>query len=387
MPAIRPSKASSTDRPGLIYAGITISALGALPYNLLPLFFETAQEFHELSDHQAGLLGSCFFIGFTLAMGGAHTWIRRINWRTTSFGAITVAALGLVATAMVDGFLPMALLMALAGGACSVLYGIGTTALGDTTRVTRWYGLKIASEAALGALLLWVLPVTVTGRWGFTGLVIAMAVVLFALSPFLVRLPTSKVRNHIRHSTSAAPLRLTLWLALAGVMLYMLSITMVWTLIEHLAIDRGIDAITAAHVLSIGLLFAAAGSLAASWLGDRPGLAAPLGVSTMLLLLSFILLGRFESTAGYATASSLFTFAFGLGIPFMIAVVAKLDIDGRHVVLTVPAIGIGVMLAPVAGADLAGLGGYAMLLTTAGFIAFSALLFAVLALRSGKQRH
>ena len=369
------------DRPGIIYAGITISALGALPYNLLPLFFETAQEFHDLSDHQAGLLGSCFFIGFTLAMAGAHTWIRRINWRAASFGAIAVAALALLATAMVEGFLPMALLMAMAGGACSVLYGIGTTALGDTTRVTRWYGLKIASEATLGALLLWVLPVTVTGRWGFAGLVVAMAVVLLTLSPFLARLPTSAVSNHTQHSKPATPLGLPLWLALAGVLLYMFSITMVWTLIEHLAIDRGIDAISAAHVLSLGLLLAAAGSLAASWLGDRFGLVAPLGVSAILLLVSFILLGRFESTAGYTIASSLFTFAFGLGIPFMIAVVAKLDIDGRHVVLTVPAIGIGVMLAPVAGADLAGLGGYPVLLTIAGLGALASLLFAVLALR------
>lgn len=374
-----------TDRPGIIYAGITISALGALPYNLLPLFFETAQEFHELSDHQAGLLGSCFFIGFTLAMAGAHTWIRRINWRTTSFSAVSVAALALVATAMVDGFLPMALLMALAGGACSVLYGIGTTALGDTTQATRWYGLKIASEAALGALLLWVLPLTVTGRWGFAGLVVAMAVVLFALSPFLVRLPTSAVNKHTQHASPAVPLRLALWLALAGVMLYMLSITMVWTLIEHLAVDRGIDAITAAHVLSIGLLLAAAGSLAASWLGDRFGLAAPLGVSSILLLLSFVLLGRFESATGYTTASFLFTFAFGLGIPFMIAVVAKLDTDGRHVVLTVPAIGVGVMFAPAAGAYLAGLDGYTMLLTTAGVGAVLALLLAVLALRTKKR--
>ena len=41
--------------------------------------------------------------------------------------------------------------------------------------------------------------------------------------------------------------------------------------------------------------------------------------------------------------------AIGLGITYVITIVADLDMDGRYVVLTVPAIGIGVMIAPAIG--------------------------------------
>ena len=371
----------------LIIAGVAVSALGALTYNVLPLFYETAQEFHDLSDQQAGLLGSSFFAGFTLASVNAHTWIRKINWRIAGFSAIAVAALALLATPVAENFLLMALLIAVAGAACSVLYGIGTTLLSDTRRPARWYGLKIAGEAGLGALLLWVLPVMVTERWGFAGLVVAIAVLMFALSPLLGGLPTKAMHTAIPESPgqAAAPMSPSLWLALAAVLLYMFSITMVWTLAEHLAVDNGINAVAAAQVLSLGLLLALAGSLVATLADDRFGLATPLGFSVVLFLVALFLLGQTESPSEYTLAVSLFTFAFGLGIPYVVAIVAQLDADGRHVVLTVPAIGLGVMFAPATGAFLAENGSYVTVLTVGGLAALAAQLFAALALRSGKN--
>jgi predicted MFS family arabinose efflux permease len=40
------------------------------------------------------------------------------------------------------------------------------------------------------------------------------------------------------------------------------------------------------------------------------------------------------------------TYSFGMALPYAVARVAELDSDGRYVVLTVPAIGIGAMLGP-----------------------------------------
>lgn len=387
-PMPRHKKQLSADSFWLIFAGVAVSALGALTYNLLPLFYETAQEFHGLSEQQAGLLGSSFFAGFTLASLKAHTWIRRINWRVSGFSAIAVAALALLATPVAENFLFMALLIALAGAACSVLYGIGTTVLGDTRSPARWYGLKIAGEAGLGALLLWILPGTVTGRWGFAGLVVAIAVVLFVLSPLLGGLPANSAKapapDAPPHPDTAIPL--SLWLALAAVLLYLFSITMLWTLAEHLAIESGIDAVTAAHVLSMGLLLALAGSLVAILADDRFGLTTPLGFSIVLFLAALLVLGQADSLSAYSVAVGLFTFAFGLGVPYVVAVAAHLDADGRHVVLTVPAIGLGVMFAPATGALLAENATDAATLAVAGFAALTAFLLAVLALRSSNHR-
>ena len=59
------------DRFGVILSGVGASAIGALFYNVLPLFLGTAQDFRELSDQAVGVLGSSFYVGFTLATATA----------------------------------------------------------------------------------------------------------------------------------------------------------------------------------------------------------------------------------------------------------------------------------------------------------------------------
>jgi predicted MFS family arabinose efflux permease len=377
------------DRLAVLSAGVAISALGALTFNLLPLFLGTAQDFRGLSDRAVGMLGSSFYAGFTLTTITAYFWVRRFNWRVVSFSAVPVAAASLVAAGFADSFLLMALLIAVAGGAFSVLYGIGTTVLGDTSRPARWYGLKIASEAGLGAILLLILPGTVIEHWGFTGLMVAMAVVLIVLSPLLAGLPARgrmgiEAMAQQNASKRVPALRMALWLALAAVLVYLFCTTMIWAFVERVANLAGFDTMATGDALSLGLVFAVCGSLAAMLLGERFGLALPLALAALLLLGSLALFGSMDSLAAYAVAMCLFTFSFGLGIPFMVSVVAYLDVDGRFVVLTVPAIGIGVMLAPALGGALMGMGGHAVLLVTGAFSMLLALSLALLALRLGR---
>lgn len=365
-----------------------ISALGALTYNLLPMFLGAAQDFRGLDDQSVGILWSSFFVGFTLATISAYFWIRRFNWRVVSFTAILVAASGLVATGLAESYALMTTAIAVTGAAFSVLYGIGATLLGDTKRPARWYGLKIASEAALGAILLLILPTMVIQRWGFGGLMAAVAAVLIVLSPLLAGLPARGVKGGLRvaekHTPPLAPaLKLALWLGLAGVLTYLFCTTLIWAFTERIAQDAGLDVVTSDYVLAASLALAVCGSLAAMVLSDRYGLAIPLAVTTLLMMVSLALLGGMNSLPSYAVATCLFTFSFGLGTPYTLSVIAGLDIDGRYVVLTVPAIGIGVMLAPVIGGMLTGVGGHSAILITAAASALVALSFALFALRLG----
>ena len=382
------SPVNPMDRLGVIFAGVMISALGAMTYNLLPLFLGTAQDFRELSDQAVGILSSSFYVGYTLTTMTANFWIRRFSWRMITLGAIPLAAAALLLAGFAETYYAMLAAMVIAGSAFSVIYGIGTTVLGDTSRPARWYGLKIAAEAGLGAMLLLILPGAVIARWGFEGLMAAMAAVLLLLSPMLWRLPAQGTkgaqpieRTHQR--TSFPRLRLALWLGLASVTAYLFCTTMIWAFVERAANDAGFDPVATGNVLSLGLVLAIAGSLLAMVLGDRFGLAAPLSMSVAALLISLLLLAGIDSLTTYAIAACLFTFAFGLGIPYMVTVVAQLDIDGRFVVLTVPAIGIGVMLAPALGGMLTGVGGHTALLLAGGLSVLVALTLALLALGVG----
>ncbi len=376
------------DRAGVILSGVVISAVGALFYNLLPLFLGTAQDFRELSDQAVGILSSAFYVGFTLTTSTAFFWIRRFSWRKISLFAIPAAAAAMVLAGFAGSYGLMLTGIFLAGCAFSTLYGIGTTVLGDSSQPARWYGAKIASEAGLGAVMLLILPGVVIGRWGFEGMLVAMAAALLVLTPLMIRLPAAGTKGadldgHFQVEELESGLRGALWLALAAVMVFLFSTTMIWAFVERIANDAGFDPVATGNVLSLTLVFAVLGSLLAMWMGERFGAGKPFAAACLSLMISLILLGNVTSLFDYGLAASVFTFSFGLGIPYVITIVAELDMDGRFVVLTVPAIGIGVMAAPAFGGFLTGAHGYQSILWVGGMAVILAVTASIAALRLG----
>lgn len=85
----------------------------------------------------------------------------------------------------------------------------------------------------------------------------------------------------------------------------------------------------------------------------------------------------------YAIGACLLTFAIGLGITYVITIVADLDIDGRYVVLTVPAIGVGIMSAPAIGGFLTLHQGYIAIFIVGAEAVILSLLAGLLALKKG----
>ncbi|HMB58609.1 MAG TPA: MFS transporter [Xanthomonadales bacterium] len=383
-----PSDSRSMDRFAAIFSGVLISSLGAMFYNLLPLFLGTAQDYRELSDRAVGALSSSFYVGFTLATVTAFFWIRRWSWRRVTGLAIPIAAVAMLMAGYVQSYVLMVTGILIAGGAFSAIYGIGTTLLGDTSQPARWYGLKIACEAGIGVVMLLILPGFVIAKWGFEGMMAAMAATLLLLAPFLFWMPSSGTKKEDLPgegpSISLLPLvRVSLWLGLAGVMIFLFSTTMIWAFVERMANEAGFDPVATGNVLSLTLVFAVAGSLLAMLMGERFGVSKPLSVAGLTLLLSLLLLARVNDLLDYGLAACVFSFAFGLGIPYVVTAVADLDVDGRYVVLTVPALGIGIMTAPAVGGFLTGSFGYRGVLWAGGLAVLTALAFTLSALRLG----
>jgi MFS family permease len=319
-------------------------------YNLLPLFLGTAQDFRDLSDQAVGVLSSSFYVGFTLTTISAFFWIRKVSWRTVTLISVPLAAAALVLAGYAGSYALMVAAIFFSGGAFSAIYGIGTTVLGDTSNPARWYGLKIASEAGIGAVLLLILPGAVIAHWGFEGI------------------------------------RTALYISLASVMVFVFCITMIWAFIERMANEAGFDAVATGNVLSLTLVFAVGGSLLAMLMGERFGPGRPFAIACLTILIALYLLAGFGSIFEYGLAACVFSFAFGLGIPYVVTIVADLDVDGRFVVLTVPAIGIGVMLAPAVGGMLTGSQGYDAILWTGAVASLVALAVSLTALRLGLPR-
>ncbi len=379
---------TAVNKPAAILAGLAVSAIGAIFYNVLPMVVGVVQDARGLDDRAVGLLGSAFFVGFTGITLTAFFWIRRWSWRRVTAVTLPLACVALLATAAAESYAAMLAVMVLAGGAFSALYGVGTTLLGDTAMPARWYGTKIAAEAGLGAVLLLTLPYAVE-RWGFVGLAGGMVVAALALAPLLLGMPAAGRDDRVQTGTSpsAADRRasggLAIWFALLAVFLFMTAVTAVWAFLERLGNDAAYPAAAVAKILSLTLLFAVLGSLTASAVGGRVGSRLPFAAACAAFVGGLAVVAAVPSFSGYAVGACLLTYGIGLGLPYGITIAAQLDPDGRHTVLTVPAIGLGNIIAPALGGFLADAVGYTGVLYAGGVLVLLALAAAMLALNAG----
>ena len=350
----------SMDRSTAILAALVLSAIGALFYNMLPLYLGIAQEEWRLDNPATGLVSGAFFLGYNVVTISAFFWIRRVNWRRVVMIAAPVAAVALYLGSASDQYSMLLVSAAVAGGAFSAIYGVGTTAVGDTPNPSRWYGVKIAGEAGLGAILFLLLPGTLVASRGFEGLVLGMILAVVILLPFALGLPPGSRGETAADSDSPAADtggrgHLAIWVALAGTLLFFSGQTTVWAFVERLGAAGGFEPEVLGVLLSVTLFCAVTGSLTAATMGYRFGNLRPFGVSCGIFCCALLLLTQAHQFAFYAAGACVVTFSFGMGLPYVVARVAELDLDGNYVVLTVPAIGIGAMLGPsLAGALASG---------------------------------
>jgi predicted MFS family arabinose efflux permease len=340
---------NSTDVGTVIAAALIVSAIGALYYNLLPLTLGMAQDYRGLDNREIGFLSSAFFLGYNIVTISAFFWIRKVSWSMVVAMATPVAVTSLYAGTLFPGYLLLLLATVIAGGAFAALYAIGTIILADTSNPARWYGIKIAVEAFAGAILLLVLPGTAIARWGFDGAVFGMILCIIFLSPFLFWIPhqgSKKQCDTAEIFAARAPQSVFIWGTLLATLIFFSAASAMWAFVERIGAQDGYDQETVGALLSVTLIFALLGSILAAVLGGRFGNTRPYVVGGVMFLISLSVLNDEVVFTQYAIGACLLTLAIGFMLPIAITEIAELDLDGRYIVLSVPAIGIGAMIGP-----------------------------------------
>lgn len=358
-----------------IIPALAISCIGALFYNILPMYVGAAQDSLALSSSSVGLLTAAFFAGYNLVTASAFFWIRTWNWRSSTLFWFPTALIAIGVTLLSPSYPLLLASTAIAGGGFAALYGIGTTILADTSDPARWYGMKIAVETVPGAVLLLLLPGTLVAQFGLNGVVYAIIGTSLLLAGGLITLPRSGKLEESGEAATDPQLTSSVnpkavWLALIATLFFFSAASGMWAFIERLGVSLSFDPEAIGLLLAITLVFATVGSLTTAWLGKRFGNIKPFIGCIALFLLALIGLAQTSGFALYAAATCVLTFAIGMGLPFAIAEVAKLDQDGRYVVLSVPAIGLGAMIGPASAGVLAEGGDFIPLIiaATAGLV-------------------
>ena len=383
-------KKNPMDGGTVIVAALIASAIGALFYNVLPLFLGSAQDYRGLDNRAIGFLSSAFFLGYNVVTISAFFWIRRLSWALIVAVSTPLAALALYAGTLTESYAMLLVSVAVAGGAFAAIYGVGTTVLGDTSNPSRWYGIKIAAEALTGAVLLLVLPSTAIARWGFDGTVFGLIIVMVFMSPFLFWTPAHGVKSPDSEvlpidvpepAASGRPAQTPfIWGAIFATLIFFAGASAIWAFIERFGAQVGHDPSAVGVLLAVTLIFSVIGSLVAAVLGGRFGNVRPFVAGAGIFLAALVALGESQSFTLYAIGACGATFAIGYMLPIAITEIAELDGDGRYVVLSVPAIGIGAMLGPGIAGVLTQSGNYvALLVFGAATIVVSSILIAAAA--------
>lgn len=347
-------------RPGVILAAIALSAVGALFYNLLPLILGTAQDYGQLENSKIGFLGSAFFFGYMLSTSSGFFWIRRVNWRRLTLLMTAVAIVSLVTAGFASAYPMLLLLFFIAGASLAIIYGIGTTLVGDLPNASRWFGIKISAEALTGALVMLSFPGTIIARWGFTGLTCGMAVVVFAGMLFAYALPAAGIDQDESDQLTPVNKASTSYLifSLLVLALFFTGETAAWSFIERMGAESGFNPVTVGNILSVSLGAAVMGSLAVAWVNEKFGYFKPLLFAGLIFFAGLAGLYLDNAHVGYyAVNTCLVMFSVGFGLPVTLSTTAKIDHDGRFVILTVPVIGAAAMIAPGAAGLLTEWGG------------------------------
>jgi predicted MFS family arabinose efflux permease len=345
----QPLQKNPMDAATVVTAALIVSAIGALFYNVLPLYLGAAQDYRGLDNKAIGFLSAAFFLGYNVVTISAFFWIRRVSWARVVAISTPISVVSLYAGAAVNGYMLLLLFTVIAGGAFAALYGIGTTILGDTSNPARWYGVKIAAEAFPGVILLLVLPGTAIARWGFDGAVAGVIVFVILLSPFLFWIPAhgrKGVHDEIPAESADGKQSPFIWMTLLATLLFFGSASALWAFIERIGAHNNFDPQGLGVLLSVTLVFAVIGSLTAAALGGRCGNIKPFLAGGLVYVAGVVLLADPGSFDIYAAGACLLTAGIGYMLPIAITEIADLDADGRYIILSVPAIGIGAMTGP-----------------------------------------
>jgi predicted MFS family arabinose efflux permease len=211
-------------------------------------------------------------------------------------------------------------------------------------------------------------------------------VTLVLLAPSIIFLPPQGARGEAAEELArGVGDRQSVWFALVACGLFMSGQTAIWGFVERMGAGAGFEPTLVGMLLAVSLTFAVAGSLLAAWQGNRVGCLKPLIAAHLVFFVGLAALTRGHVFEAYALGACLVMFSVGLGISYAVSTIAELDPDGRFVVLSVPAIGIGIMFGPGIAGMLAGNNSYTPVLAFGFITLMISLLAFIYAERHGRR--
>ena len=356
----------------LIVAGCVLSALFALPFNLLPILLGSLADTYSLAAEQIGLLGSALTTGWLAGSITTFILMPRLSRRVLASAGISLTIAGYLLSNVAGSLTLLDATWFLVGFGTSIPFSIAIQSLGEVGGQERVMGMKQGSEVFLGAMLLYLFPVIFMLRWGYAGASVGLAAILLTGFLVLKRIPRrANVQSVTREVSSIITGNGRAWVALGAYALFMCGQVGLWAFIERIGVDLSMSGQQIGIVLAILKVLGGVAALIAVFAGRRFGGRWPHIVSLAMVAIGAYLLDDAGGFIAYAVGAWAWEFGFSLSQCYQMAAVPRLDRSGRLTTLVAAAAGVGAAFGPaIAGYLRASTGSYsAILLFTTSTVA------------------
>jgi predicted MFS family arabinose efflux permease len=334
-----------------------LGMVGVLSYLIQPGLVQGYVDTLHMSPAQANDVVGIEMIGVALASTVLATVGDRIDWRQLLRGALVLAVIGNLASAVLTKSTLFPSLRFVAGLGHGAIISLSFTFIGLTARPDRNIAIFIVSLQTYGAAGLFLLPTILSG-FGFAPVFLSFAL-LAAVGFYLIdEVPKSSQSRSIV-SPTAIQLRVpSILIALAGVLAYNIAQGVAWTNLALIGTAAHQPDQTVANDLSISQFAAIAGALSSAVLAGfaRRGIMLVIGIAGGAASIALLL--GFPNGVVFLIAVCGFNFLCSFALPFILSAVGDLDLHGRVMGPAVAMQMIGLGVGPILSARLLSSGSF-----------------------------
>jgi predicted MFS family arabinose efflux permease len=353
------------NEPLSIVAAIIVSVVGVFGLMTQPMVVGVYADLLGFDMQQGSLIIIAEVAGGALASILAMFWIGKVNWRYAILFALVCVAVGnMLTVTQSDAQVITAIRFAVGILGQGTAFAIGISIIGNTSDPDRNFGFVIAAQVGFGVLALATLRPLVDQFGSIGGMYIPLAVLSVVALLFLKFVPEGPAQHEQHGDGQSGSLALPIT-GLVAMLIWCCGLGAIWTFIERIGVDGGLESALALRSLSVSSAVAIGGALAAAALATK-GVGRFLPVTIALLgqmAVAWFIRGEM-SWVDLAIKASIFQVFWNMTGPFLMGAIAASDTRGKVAVLIPAAQTSGFFIGPaIAGQFMAEAGLSAVNLT------------------------
>lgn len=351
-------------RSALIGAAL-VSAIGGLPFNVLPQIINSVFIYFKFSPEQLGYFGSSYLGGYCLATLSAPLWLEKLNWKKLTLLGIGLSIASFVLSANLTGndVYLIYLTWAIIGFFAATMTCLGMRVASALDDKEKALGTRQAIELICAAGVFFLMPYAIN-QYSYPGAIGLMVLVYIVLSFSVLKLPTdaSRIAHQSEQDLGITRISQAGWLGLLTFIGFAVGQIGIWAFLGQFAVIQGISESQISFVLAVVKVLGAVSALSVGLIGARFGLKIPHVISFLGLALGLYLLSMSGGLVTYAAGAWIWEFFLTVSCVYQTAAIARSDRSNKAIILVPAAFAFAGTLGPAIAGHLVSSYGYMYLL-------------------------